>query len=100
AAAGAHTHTGKQARVERHSRRKSPSAEAEAGIGELHRVLEHTPERDPGALIRRQLGSTALKKDVMRGDVGAYRQVDGVDEEAELPVTSLERPHERGSVEM
>src|SRR5215472_2540839 len=39
AAAGGHAHTGKQTRVERHPRRKSPGAKAEAGIGELQRVF-------------------------------------------------------------
>jgi hypothetical protein len=81
-AAGCHAHTGKQTRVERHPRRKSPSTKAEAGIGELHRILEDAPERDPGARIRPQGGIAALKKDVAGRDVGAHRQVDGVDEKA------------------
>jgi hypothetical protein len=44
--------------------------------------------------------NTILKKDVMRRDLGAYRQMDGVDEETEGPVTRVERSHERGPVEL
>src|SRR5262249_14890072 len=100
AAAGVHAHTRKQTRVERYPRRKSPSTEAKAGIGELQWVLEHAVEGDPRAGIHPQRGIAALVKYVMRRDVGAHRQVDGVDKEGELPVASLRRPHERSPVEM
>ena len=100
AAAGVHAHTGKQTRVELHPRRKSPSAKAKTGIGELHRVLEKAVESDPGAGIRLQRSVAAIKENVMRRNLGADRQVNGVREKAEGPVANLERPHERGPIEM
>src|SRR5215469_11954299 len=100
ATAGVHAHTGKQTRVERYSRRKSPSAEPKAGIGKLQRVLDHAVESHPRAGIHPQRGIAALIKDVVRRDVGAHRQVDRVDEETELPVTGFCRPHERRPIEM
>src|SRR5215831_12365415 len=69
AAAGRHAHSGKQTGIERDTGGESPGAEPEASIGELYRVFEHAPERDPGALIGAQLGSTALVKYIVRGDV-------------------------------
>src|SRR5215469_767789 len=71
AAAGGYAHTGKQTGIERDTGGKSPGAKPEAGIGELHRLIEHAPQRNPGALIGAQLGSAALKEDIVRGDIGA-----------------------------
>src|SRR4029077_1093073 len=99
-AAGVHAHTAKQTRVELHPRRKSPSTEAKTGIAELHRVLEKAVESDPGAGIRPQSSVAAIKENVMRRNLGADRQVDGVREKAEGPVANLERPHKRGPIEM
>src|SRR5690242_8760971 len=89
-----------QAGIELHSGGEPPSAKAEAGIGELHRVFEHSPEGDPGARIRVQLSVAALVKHVAGCDLRAHRQVNGVSKEAEITVASLERPHKRGPVEM
>src|SRR5215467_11229857 len=69
ATAGVHRHTGKQTRVELHSRREPPSTEAKAAIGELHRVFEKAVERDSGALIRLQRGVAATIENVMRRDL-------------------------------
>src|SRR5215472_13769094 len=62
--------------VEAQIRREPPGTKSEAGIGVLHRVLDHAVERDPGAGIRRQLGSATPKKDVMGSDVRTHRQVE------------------------
>src|SRR5215469_12861434 len=53
-----------QAGSELHSGGEPPGAKTEAGIGELHRVLEHAPERDPGARIRwRRRGTRAVRSE-------------------------------------
>jgi hypothetical protein len=67
---------------------------------ELHRVLEEAVERDAGALIHLQRGVAATIENVMRRDLGADRQVNGVGEKAEGAITGLERPHERRPIEM
>src|SRR5215472_15126321 len=62
-----------QAGSELHSGGEPPGAKTDTGIGELHRVLDHAPERDPGARIRSQLGIAAPIKDVMGRDLRADR---------------------------
>src|SRR6516162_413563 len=86
--------------VEAQVRREPPGTKSKAGIGVLHRVLEHAVESDPRAGIRRQLGGSALKKDVMGGDAGAHRQVEVAGEKPELPVANFCRTHERSPVEV
>src|SRR6516162_9429822 len=80
--------------VEAQVRREPPGTKSKAGIGVLHRVLEHAVESDPRAGIRRQLGGSALKKDVMGGDAGAHRQVEVAEEIDETDV-GIHFGHER-----
>src|SRR6516162_2018634 len=89
-----------QAGSELHSGGEPPGAKTDAGIGELHRVLDHPVEGDPGARIRSQLGIAAPIKDVMGRDPRADRQMDGVHEKPDLSVANFPRSHERGPVEM
>src|SRR6516164_11423124 len=97
---GSHAYPWKQTRIEPQIGLKPPGAKPGADIGELHRVLESTPENDPRAHIHVQLGGATLEKDVMGVDGRADRQVDGVDEKPEIAVTNFERAHERRPVEM
>src|SRR5262249_23540006 len=89
-----------QAGSELHSGGEPPGAKTDAGIGELHRVLDHTVEGDPGARIRSQFGIAAPIKDVTGRDLRADRQMDHVHEKPDLSVANFPGSHERGSVEM
>jgi len=100
ASGGAHAYPWKQTGIEPNIGLEPPGAKPGADIGKLHRVLENAPEDDSRAHIHVQLGVATLEKEVMGSDGRAGRQVDGVDEEPEIPVTNFERAHERRPVEM
>jgi hypothetical protein len=91
---------GKETGVQRQIGREAPSAEPEAEIGELGRLVERAIEHEPGAHVGRQVRMAPLKEYIAGGDVGADRNVQYVAEEPERPLSDLERSHERGPVEM
>src|SRR5215469_11137217 len=100
ASRAAHAYPSKQTRIEPQIGLEPPGAKPGADIGKLHRVLKNAPEDDPRAHIHVQLGVATLVKVVMGVDGRADRQVDGVYEKPEIPVTNFERAHERRPVEM
>src|SRR6516164_1370938 len=100
ASGAAHAYPWKQTRIEPQIGLEPPGAKPGADIGKLHRVLENAPEDIPRGHIHVQLGVAPVVKYVMGVDGRADRQVDGVDEKPQIPVTNFERAHERRPVEM
>src|SRR5260370_36596690 len=66
---------GEEAGIQCQIGREAPSAEPEAEIGDLGRLVEQTIKHDPGAHIGRQVRVAALEKYIAGGDVGADRDV-------------------------
>jgi hypothetical protein len=79
---------------------KGPGAETEAGIEGLRGFGEHVIEKGGGALVRDQRGVAAAIEYVACRDRCADRNVKRIPQEAERPITDLDRPHERHRIEM